>query len=341
MSWVGSSNIGSDGFTIDLEHMRRVELLDDWKTVSISPGLRWTDVYSFLSPYNLHTAGGRTSGLGVGGFLLGGELDVLYMSPFLTKFIGGISFLSPTFGFASDNVVNYEVVLADGSIVNANENERGDLYWALKGGSTNYGIVSRFDMVTFPLTEIWGGYQLYDIAFGPTLLEYLVGFTERQVVNPRGMLTVVLAWNAGERGYLLQSGIASLTPEPFPSPMYDGLQEIPTIGGTTRVRNLTSLTDEFEDGTHSGSRTQWVSLVFKANAELPWDIYLKGVEIFEPLLSRPNTTWGLIVQPLNVGMIAAAKNRGGNPFGLNEEDGDLFCKPLAGIRRSVFIAHSV
>ena len=51
---------------------------------------------------------------------------------------GGISFLSLEFGFGSDNVINYEIVLADGSIVNANESERSDLYWALKGGSTNY-----------------------------------------------------------------------------------------------------------------------------------------------------------------------------------------------------------
>ncbi|KAF7419200.1 hypothetical protein PC9H_001786 [Pleurotus ostreatus] len=308
MNWVGSSNIGEAGFTIDLEDMKRIELLDNSKTVAISPGLRWADVYSFLSPHNLHTAGGRSSGVGVGGFLLG----------------GGISFLSLEFGFGSDNVVNYEIVLADGSIVNANESVSSDLYWALKGGSTNYGIVTRFDMATFPLTEIWGGSLFYNATLGPTFYEYLVGFTQRLSVDPHGLLAPILAWNAAEKDYLIWTPNAYLGPEAFPSPLYDGLQDIPTIRDTMRITNLTSVTDEIENGSPGGSRTQWFALAFKANAELPWDIHLKGDDIFKPFLSRPNTSWALTMQPINVGMIAAAKNRGGNPFGLTEEDGDLF-----------------
>lgn len=62
--------------------------------------------------------------VGVGGFTLG----------------GGLSFMSAAHGFACDNVVNYEVVLANASIVNANENENRDLFWALKGGGNQFGM---------------------------------------------------------------------------------------------------------------------------------------------------------------------------------------------------------
>lgn len=74
MSWEGSSNIGPNGFTIDLGGLKEVELKDDGKTVSIAPGLKWSEVYGFLKPHGLHTVGGRSSGVGVGGFLIGGKL---------------------------------------------------------------------------------------------------------------------------------------------------------------------------------------------------------------------------------------------------------------------------
>ncbi|KAJ7229968.1 hypothetical protein GGX14DRAFT_553471 [Mycena pura] len=73
------------------------------------------------------------------------------MSSFLHG--GGISFLSLEHGFGFDNVVAYEVVLADGTIVVATTHSHPDLYWAIKYGSTNFGIVTRFDMTTFPLAE--------------------------------------------------------------------------------------------------------------------------------------------------------------------------------------------
>lgn len=70
---------------------------------------------------------------------------------------GGISFYGNQVGFACDSVVNYEVVLADGSLVNANKYEHPDLFWALKGGSSNFGIVTRFDIETIKSPMIWGG----------------------------------------------------------------------------------------------------------------------------------------------------------------------------------------
>jgi FAD/FMN-containing dehydrogenase len=93
----------------------------------------------------LGIAGGRFGDVGVPGLLLG----------------GGITWFGSQYGWSMNNVLNYEVVLATGSIVNANAQTNSDLFWALKGGSSNFGIVTRFDLATFPVTDMYGGLAEY------------------------------------------------------------------------------------------------------------------------------------------------------------------------------------
>lgn len=100
------------------------------------------DVYKFLEPKGLIVSGGRLAPIGVPGLLLG----------------GGISFYGNQYGFSCDSVINYEIVLADGSVANANSKENSDLFLALKGGSSNFGIVTRFDVQTYSSPKIWAGF---------------------------------------------------------------------------------------------------------------------------------------------------------------------------------------
>ncbi|KAL4919867.1 FAD-binding domain-containing protein [Aspergillus aurantiobrunneus] len=127
------------GITIDLQQLNAVDLADG--VVSIGPGALWTDVYDVLVPHGLAVVGGRTGIVGVGGLVTG----------------GGLSAFSPHRGFACDNVVNMQVVLASGAIVDANATNHADLFAALKGGQNNFGVVTRFDMQTFPQGDFWGG----------------------------------------------------------------------------------------------------------------------------------------------------------------------------------------
>lgn len=85
--------------------------------------------------------GGRVGNVGVPGLLLA----------------GGITFYGNQVGWACDRIVNYEVVLSSGDIVNANSSSFPDLFWALKGGGKNFGIVTRFDIETIPSPKVWGG----------------------------------------------------------------------------------------------------------------------------------------------------------------------------------------
>ena len=73
-------------------------------------------------------------------------------------------------GRAADHIVNYELVTAQGNILQVNRNSSSDLFWALKGGSGNFGFVSRFDLAVYPLIEVYGGNILTDDAPGTDII---------------------------------------------------------------------------------------------------------------------------------------------------------------------------
>jgi hypothetical protein len=91
---------------------------------------------------------------------------------------GGISFHGPQYGWAADKVVNYEVVTADGKIIYANKDSNADLWWALKGGGSNFGIVTRFDVQTIPSGQIFAGTISYDSSNIGSLFKSLQAFAE-------------------------------------------------------------------------------------------------------------------------------------------------------------------
>jgi hypothetical protein len=108
---------------------------------------RWGEVYEFLEPLGIAVVGGRIWPVG-SALLLG----------------GGISFFSQQKGWASNSVLNYELVTATGSILQVNAKSYPDLFWALKGGANNFGIVTRYDLKTHKQGQIFG----FDRAWAPT-----------------------------------------------------------------------------------------------------------------------------------------------------------------------------
>lgn len=119
-------------------------LLLDQQTgiVRLGPGHRWDEVAEALDGSGWGVVGGRVGNVGVGGYLLG----------------GGLSFQSAEHGWAANNILSYEVVLADGSIVTASPTSNPDLFRALKGGGNNFGIVTSFTVQAHPQeNDVWGG----------------------------------------------------------------------------------------------------------------------------------------------------------------------------------------
>ncbi|KAL8652086.1 MAG: hypothetical protein Q9210_002897 [Variospora velana] len=143
------------GIVIDLRLLNQVVPSRDGLSVVIGSGARWLDVSSALDSKSLAVAGGRNSAVGVGGLTLG----------------GGISFFSPRVGFVCNNILSYEIVLADGTIATASESSNPGLWRALKGGSNNFGVVTSFVARSFPSTSIWSGFL------------YMTGSKAKQVID--------------------------------------------------------------------------------------------------------------------------------------------------------------
>lgn len=138
----GANNIDDPGVMIVLSNLTNIALNKDKSILTLAPGFgRWAHVYHWLEPHNLAVAGGRLGPVGVPGLLLA----------------GGINFHGNQVGFSSDTVVSYQVVVGDGSIITATAKQNSDLFWALKGGSSNFGIVTEFQMKTIPSKRVWAG----------------------------------------------------------------------------------------------------------------------------------------------------------------------------------------
>jgi len=142
------------GVLIALSAFTNITIAADHKSVQAGPALNWYDLYSALEPYGLIAIGGRLKTIGIAGLSIG----------------GGISYFSAKYGFAMDNIIAYDVVLASGQVVTATATSHSDLFWALKGGGSNFGIVTKFTFATYeaPLVSTMIGY------FGePTVPEFI------------------------------------------------------------------------------------------------------------------------------------------------------------------------
>lgn len=113
-----------DGLLISTENMKQVFYNKEDETAVIGPGLSWEDAQKGLDEIQPGRVlvGGRLGGVGVGGYMLGGKPEAI-VSLYHTDFLGGMSFLSSQYGWSANNVVNFEVVLANGTIVNANKQD--------------------------------------------------------------------------------------------------------------------------------------------------------------------------------------------------------------------------
>ena len=130
----------TNGVLISTQKLDSMHLTNSQKTAHLGPGLRWGAVYDWISLYNLGVVGGRYDPVGVSRLLLG----------------GGINYFGSQYGWATNGVSNFKVVLANSLIVDANARSNPGLFWTLKGGSSNFGIVTRFDLITFPVASRYG-----------------------------------------------------------------------------------------------------------------------------------------------------------------------------------------
>lgn len=136
-----------DGLAIDLSLMKDIQVDTSMKTARIEAGCTLGEIDQKTHEYGLALPSGIISTTGIGGITLG----------------GGLGYLSRKFGLTIDNMLEAEVILADGSIVTANRKENPDLFWALRGGGGNFGVVSSFLFQLHEIHTVYGGPMFWPI----------------------------------------------------------------------------------------------------------------------------------------------------------------------------------
>ncbi len=152
----GAGAVGpvDDAILVRTDGMRAVSVDPAQRTARIAAGAQWNDVLAQTAPHGLAPLAGSAGDVGVVGFHLG----------------GGLSFLSRRHGLAARHLLRATVVLADGSIVTASEEERPELLWALRGGSGAFGIVAEIEIALHPVPELSTGQLFWPIERAPEVL---------------------------------------------------------------------------------------------------------------------------------------------------------------------------
>ncbi|KAK1851925.1 FAD binding domain-containing protein [Colletotrichum chrysophilum] len=244
-------------------------------------------------------AGGRENAVGIGGLTTD----------------GGKTFYTCRVGFACDQVVNYEVVLADGSIVQANDQEHSDLFRVLKGGGNNFGIVTGFDMVTFPSKDIWDAELVHAKESAPEVVHALTDFVGNLEAHPDAHVLAMWMYLPKADDHFIENLLMSLDGEQEAK----SLSKFLAIPGQVKSKTTTIATKMDTFALPKAREHTWFTTTFKNDPR----ISQKAADVFESLVKMMkgqvpdhDFAFQMVLQPLPVSFGKHSAVRGGNMFGL-------------------------
>ncbi len=165
-----------EGLVIDLSGIKYVQVNTQNNTVKVGGGNVWGEVDHATHAFGLAVPAGIISTTGVGGLTLG----------------GGVGYLSRKFGLTIDNLLEAEMVLADGSFVTVNKNEHPDLFWGIRGGGGNFGIVVSFKFQAHPLEMVFGGPTLWPIEKTDEIMKWYDSFIHHAPDDLNGFVATLI-----------------------------------------------------------------------------------------------------------------------------------------------------
>ncbi|RJL31962.1 FAD-binding oxidoreductase [Bailinhaonella thermotolerans] len=143
----GTRVVADGGMLLRTDLMRGVRIDPVRRVARVRPGTKWGQVLAAASAHGLAPLSGSSPDVGVVGYTVG----------------GGLGWLGRRHGFAADSVTEAEVVTADGEIVTANDHRNADLFWALRGGGGNFGLVTSLEFKLYPVHTVYAGFAWFPI----------------------------------------------------------------------------------------------------------------------------------------------------------------------------------
>ncbi|KAK2029035.1 FAD binding domain-containing protein [Colletotrichum zoysiae] len=303
----GASNAEA-GITVSFMNMKSISLSADKTVASIQPGNVWGDVYEELTKSNLTVIGGRIYDIGIGGLVTG----------------GGISYFSGVHGWACDNVESFDVVIASGALVRATATQFPDLYWALRGGGNNFGLVVSFNLRTHPLPggAMWGGTRMFTEESLPQAGKAFADIVANAEQDPKAGLWHAIALYNGSK--ISSTELYYAEPDGDKAPIFSEWNAIPAVSDTTQNRAVADYARLNMESSPPGLRELYSVISVKADVEiveLARNIYFEEVPA---VVDLPGSLPVLVFQGITVPMLKHMQSDGGNALGLKVEDGPFY-----------------
>jgi len=230
--------------------------------------------------------------------------------------LGGLSFYAARLGWGINNVRSFEVVLGDGRIVTASRESEPNLFRALRGGGSNLGIITAFELETYPYSGMWGGRTLIESQHARQAIEAYGGFVQqlKPELDPKGHTIIIFTNDEGPLQiiqYLVYTEpVADLL-------MFDGLRQVPTVESSLGMTDYLTLAGDIADLQHGdGDRANVATLTLKLDLELlnfAFDVY---VEEASPIAPRIRGTMEFHALPRTF-------SPADNVYGLDNTEGPL------------------
>ncbi|KAB8267307.1 6-hydroxy-D-nicotine oxidase [Aspergillus minisclerotigenes] len=288
----GFSSADETAIVLDIRQFQSKELTSDG-VARVGSGNTCGEVYAWLEEQKLSAIGGRDQQVGLGGFLHG----------------GGMGALPNLHGLGADGVRNFEDLLADGRLINTNANENADLHRVLKGGGSNYGIVTRFDLETHPLINVQYTINLYSPDDHVEINKATVAVQKAMEDDPKiGLFTNF------NNGFVAVGLLYGDTPAEPPSAFesFYNLKGLMTTALPTTNGTLLSLAQAMGHAQVSQKRAV-CSVTTQVSQELYEEVYKSWTEVCKTLPA--GCVLHYTIQPMGKAGVEAGKDRGENIMG--------------------------